>query len=210
MQSGNLAGYAPSTSYTAASLGSTETVESRVAALSLDTSPPTCASTPVTAPALMNAVPLGAAIVPASVAASVLPAAAVFTPAMQQQYAQQQQQQQAAAVMAAAVAAQQQQQQQQQHHHPQPPQQTSANEEGIAPFVIKTYELVNDPNTQHLVGWSREHDRRAFVVCACFNRVSLRLLWVDCLSLFLHTRNRRPCRVCVNGIATVLQAQQLL
>jgi hypothetical protein len=30
--------------------------------------------------------------------------------------------------------------------------------------VIKTYELVNDPTTQTLVGWSEEHDRRAFVV----------------------------------------------
>lgn len=38
-------------------------------------------------------------------------------------------------------------------------------EDGIAPFVIKTYELVNDPNTQNLVSWSQEHDKQAFVVC---------------------------------------------
>ena len=42
---------------------------------------------------------------------------------------------------------------------------TSNVEDGIAPFVIKTYELVNDPNTQNLVSWSQEHDKQAFVVC---------------------------------------------
>lgn len=41
-------------------------------------------------------------------------------------------------------------------------------EDGIAPFVIKTYELVNDPNTQNLVSWSQEHDKQAFVVCKYF------------------------------------------
>ena len=40
----------------------------------------------------------------------------------------------------------------------------SGGEDGVAPFVSKTYDLVNDPTTQHLVGWSAEHKCLAFVV----------------------------------------------
>lgn len=40
----------------------------------------------------------------------------------------------------------------------------NAAEEGIAPFVCKLYELVNDASTQHLISWSEEHNRQAFVV----------------------------------------------
>lgn len=40
----------------------------------------------------------------------------------------------------------------------------NAAEEGIAPFVCKLYELVNDPGTQNLIAWSEEHAKQAFVV----------------------------------------------
>jgi len=41
---------------------------------------------------------------------------------------------------------------------------SAGNDDGVAPFVAKTYELVNDPATQHLVGWSVQHKCLAFVV----------------------------------------------
>ena len=40
----------------------------------------------------------------------------------------------------------------------------AGGDDGVAPFVSKTYDLVNDPTTQHLVGWSAEHKCLAFVV----------------------------------------------
>ncbi|KAH3757452.1 heat shock transcription factor A4a [Pelomyxa schiedti] len=40
----------------------------------------------------------------------------------------------------------------------------NAAQDGIAPFVCKLYELVNDASTQHLISWSEEHNRQAFIV----------------------------------------------
>lgn len=56
--------------------------------------------------------------------------------------------------------------------------------DGTKPFVIKTYELVNDPSSKNLVGWSNNPDKSSFVICKKIYLIITLFLFINLLMYY--------------------------